>query len=498
MYFSCGHLPLNTVKYYFSHMDIRKIFVICVVMFVAACGIFAMSADDIVNKAIQSSVTIRTLEISNENSILAQQMDDAKKGLSITVSSGDITVQKETALNPFFQMSPYVEVVLPENDDMTLSFKLQNDTDIYKNGDSAIKLTPSASYLRNISLDSFKDTRKDITKQMSRLRQELSYKKSVLQFRNSVLQTIEGILKSQLSIETQELTYKRLVADYESDIASGNITKDGLKDLQARMKIESTRVSLENAKVKLDKTLQDFRNDYGFDFETPDSVRTADLKFEENKYGNTTVVLAELSLNIANQELEIATGTPTKLSLGANAQVPVTLDNMSDLSAAVAANVSGTVTGSNYSVGAKAGGIYNYYYYDFPYDDIGFYPYITLTGSWHNKATQTTDDLNVQTLKNKVVLAQIEYDDALSSYRDECATLRTDIENLRTEVEQFEVSADYDLRILERVNEMFSLGLVTRREVEDAQLAVDADKIQRLINAIDALVIENRIAINQL
>ena len=45
---------------------------------------------------------------------------------------------------------------------------------------------------------------------------------------------------------------------------------------------------------------------------------------------------------------------------------------------------------------------------------------------------------------------------------------------------------------------MFSLGLVTRREVEDAQLAVDADKIQRLINAIDALVIENRIAINQL
>ena len=65
-------------------------------------------------------------------------------------------------------------------------------------------------------------------------------------------------------------------------------------------------------------------------------------------------------------------------------------------------------------------------------------------------------------------------------------------------MEQFEVSADYDLRILERVNEMFSLGLVTRREVEDAQLAVDADKIQRLINSIDALVIENRIAINQL
>ncbi len=189
--------------------------------------------------------------------------------------------------------------------------------------------------------------------------------------------------------------------------------------------------------------------------------------------------------------MEIATGTPNKLTLGANAQVPVTLEN-EELTAKASANISGTVTGSNYSVGARAGGTYNYY------GDKEIYPYVTVTGSWHNKTTQVTDDLNIQTLKNKVVLAQIEYDDALSSYRDECATLRTDIENLRTEVEQFEVSADYDLRILERVNEMFSLGLVTRREVEDAQLAVDADKIQRLINAIDALVIENRIAINQL
>lgn len=475
-------------------MDIRKIFVICVVMCVAACGIFAMSADDIVNKAIQSSVTIRTLEINNENSLLAQQMDDAKKGVSITVSSGDVTVQREAVGTPFFEMSPYAEVVLPEKDDRTISFKLQNDTDIYRDeshGYKKVSLTPSANYKQDISLDSFKDTRKDVTKQMSQLRQDLSYKKSVLQFKNSVLQTVANILQSKLTIENQEISYQRLVADYDSNIASGDITKDGLKDLQARMKIESTRVSLENAKSKLAKALKSFKDDYGFDFETPDSVRTANLQFEENKFGNTNVVLAELSLNIANQDVEIATGTPNKLTLGANAQVPVTLAN-EELTAKASANVSGTVTGSNYSVGARAGGTYNYY------GDKEIYPYITVTGSWHNKTTQVTDDLNIQTLKNKVVLAQIEYDDALSSYRDECATLRTDIENLRTEVEQFEVSADYDLRILERVNEMFSLGLVTRREVEDAQLAVDADKIQRLINAIDALVIENRIAINQL
>ena len=497
MFFSCRHLPRLLVTYYFSLMNKKQILVIMLV--ICACsGVYAMSADDIVNKAVSGSITIRTLEINRENTILSRQIDDAEEGVSVTVSSGDVTVRKENTdtvkalRSPAFELSPYAEVVLPEHDDTTVSFKLQDSTKIYKDGDTSTTLTPSASYRQIVSLDSFTDSRKDVTKRMNQLKQDISYQKSVLQFKNSVLQNMVLILQTQSSIISQETTYNRLVSDYDTNIASGDITKDGLKDLQARMKIESARVALENSRTKLSKQLQSFRDSFGFDFETPDSVRDAVLEFEEQKYGNTEVLLAELALNLANQEVEIATGTTNKLTLGANASVPVTMKKDSSVTAEVDASVSGTITGSNYSVGARAGGTYN------AYNDNEIYPYITLTGTWHNKTTVTTDDLNVQTLKNKVTLAQIDYDNTLSDYRDECANLRTSIEEHLTDVDQLEVSADYDLKILERVREMYDIGLVTGRDVEDAQIAVDSDNIQKMILAINALIIENNIAINQL
>lgn len=471
-------------------MNIRKTLVICIILYVAVSGVFAMSADDIINKAIQNSVTIKTLELDRENSIISRKIDDAEEGVSVTVSSGNVTFRKEIATSPFFSIGPSLEISLPEKNDTTVSFKLENSSSFFTDGEYRTGLTPSANYKQTINLDSFTDTRKDVTKKMAQIREDLNYQRSLLQFRIKVLQDILSILKSQSSILDQEVTYKRLVSDYDTAIASGEITKEGLKDLQARMKIENTRVALDSARTKLENSLRQFKDDYGFDFEAPDSVRSASLSFEENKGGNTTVLLAELALNLANQEVEIAMGSTNKLQLGAGAGVPVTWTKGSGTDSSMYANLSGTIVGSNYSVGAVAR-------LDYDFADA-LDPSITIVGTWHNKTTGTTDDLNLQTLKNKVILAQIDYEDAVSGYRNNCSDLRTSISDYITELEQFEVSADYDLKILERVKEMYSLGLVTARDVEDAQIVVDADVIKRTTLAINALIIENNIAINQL
>lgn len=471
-------------------MYIRKILVICIVLCASVFGVFAMSADDIIEKAIQNSVAIKTLELNRENSIITRKIDDVEEGVSVTVSSGNVTFRKENEVIPFFTMGPSLEVALPQKDDTTVSFKLENNSSFSTDGEYMTSLTPSANYKQIINLDSFKDTRKDVTKKMAQIREDMSYQRSLLQFRTTVLQDVLTILKSQSSILDQEVNYKRLVSDYETAIASGDITKEGLKDLQARMKIENARVTLESAKAKLETSLKQFKDDYGFDFEAPDSVRSTSLSFEENKGGNTAVLLAELNLSLANQEVEIATGTTNKLQLGAAAGVPVTWAKDSGTDSSMYANLSGTIVGSNYSVGASAN-----LSYDFA---DNFDPSITIVGTWHNKTTATTDDLNLQTLKNKVILAQIDYDDAVSEYKNGCASLRTSIGDYITELEQFEVSADYDLKILERVKEMYALGLVTERDLEDAQNVVNADEIKRTTLAINALIIENNIAINQL
>ena len=142
-------------------------------------------------------------------------------------------------------MNPYAVITLPEKNDSTLSFKLSNVTRLYKSGDSYLSFTPDVTYSKTIKLDSYIDTREDITKLSSQISQDISYQKSLMQFQNGVLQSIASIMQTEMSIKSSRISYERMVKDRETALVSGDITPDSLKDLQSQMRLDSTRVALE-------------------------------------------------------------------------------------------------------------------------------------------------------------------------------------------------------------------------------------------------------------
>ena len=400
-----------------------------------------------------------------------------------------MTVQKEEVGKSIFMMSPYATITLPEKNDSTLTFKLSNVTRFYKSGDSYVSFTPDVTYSKLIKLDSYFDTREDITKLSNQISQDISYQKSLIQFQNSFLQSLSAIIQSEISIKSSRLSYERLVQDRETSLASGDITPDSLKDLQSQMRVDSTRVALESLEKKHADLLKSFRENYGFDYERPDSVRDADLSIEALESGNSTVLLSDMSLQIAKQAVDVASGTSTKLQLGANTNMTMIQTNGNDLNTTVNGSVSGTISGSNYSIGAEAGA-------DYRSDEL--FPYVTIRGTWSNKKTTQTDALTLQSLQNKVILAQIDYDNAVQSYKNEVASLKSDVSNHLSDLSQFEVSSNYNRLILERTQQMYDKGIVTKRDLEDAQLSVEKDEVQAMIYKISALILENRIAALQL
>ena len=106
--------------------------------------------------------------------------------------------------------------------------------------------------------------------------------------------------------------------------------------------------------------------------------------------------------------------------------------------------------------------------------------------------------MTIQSLRNNVILAQIDYDDTLETYRTDLASLRSSVSSHLSEVAQSEVSARYNRLILERKQEMYDNGLITGRDLEDARLAVEKDEVQAMVYALNALVLESRIAALQL
>lgn len=454
-----------------------------------ALGAFALSADDIVAAAIENSTTMRTLNINRENTLINRQIADTDPKMTVTVSSGEVTVQEEGMGNPVFSMGPSATLTLPEFNDSTLSFGLSNVTRIYRSGDSSVTFTPDATYRKTIDLSSYRDTREDITNLSSRISQDVSYEKSIIQFRIGVLQSIATIIQSEISVKSGRIDYDRLVADRNTALASGEITEGSLADLQSQMRIESSRVAQESAEERHGELLKSFVTNYGIPYQTPDSVRDADLTLDGLEKGNTSVLLAEMNLEIAQQTLDAATGSTTKLQLGANASAPMTLTNGKDFNAVINGSVSGTVTGANYSVGARAGASYR---------SDEFSPYITVSGTWSNKKDSDTDEMTIRSLRNKVILAQIDYDGTLEEYRSDLASLKSSVSSHLSEVAQYEVSARYNRLILERKQEMYDNGLIAGRDLEDARLAVEKDEVQAMVYALNALVLESRIAALQL
>ena len=483
-------LPFCTAKQYFSSMGrkIRRV-ISTLVLSAMVLSVHALSADDLVQKAMENSTTIRTLNINRENTILNRQISDVEPTMSVTISSGNVTVQKEEVGKSIFMMSPYATITLPEKNDSTLTFKLSNVTRFYKSGDSYVSFTPDVSYIKTIKLDSYIDTREDITKLSNQISQDISYQKSIIQFQNSFLQSLSAIIQSEISIKSSRLSYERLVQDRETSLASGDITPDSLKDLQSQMRLDSSRVALESLEKKHSDLLTTFKENYGFDYERPDSVRDANLSIEALESGNSTVLLSDMSLQVAKQAVDVASGTSTKLQLGADTNMTMVQTNGNDLNTTINGSVSGTITGSNYSIGAEAGT-------DYRSEEL--FPYITIKGTWSNKKTTQTDALTLQSLQNKVILAQIDYDNAVQSYKNEVASLKSDVSNHLSDLSQFEVSSNYNRLILERTQQMYDKGIVTKRDLEDAQLSVEKDEVQAMIYKISALILENRIAALQL
>ena len=125
-------MPFCTAKQYFSSMGrkIRRV-LSTLVLSAMVLSAHALSADDLVQKAMENSTTIRTLNINRENTILNRQISDVEPTMSVTISSGNVTVQKEEVGKSIFMMSPYATITLPEKNESTLTFKLSNVTRFY-------------------------------------------------------------------------------------------------------------------------------------------------------------------------------------------------------------------------------------------------------------------------------------------------------------------------------------------------------------------------------
>lgn len=478
----------------------KKIISIFVLVSVMLC-VCAADIETVLEKAKSLSTVYQGYEISNENHIISDQKADLK-GPEFTVTGG-LGYNKDNT----YVDSSSLTLTFPETDN-NYKFTLRaNVGRISLRKKDPFTVSPSLTIDKNMTFKSYVDTRDEIKDLASDINWQKNYITNITNFENNLINTVASILNAENRLKTSETNYKRTLTTYENDKYLGTIEEGSLPDIARKLSLDTQRVQLESSRTSYEKSLRDFEHQYGFAFEEITQVRDADLDFEMDEDGNSTVLLAAMDLETAKQNLNAAKGMKKTVSISTTATAPYTFNNKYDngrldLSASVTyketpESSSSVLGGSdkfkltmtvNESIGRDTNG-----------KDISPVPSVSISGTWSSKAVQAeSDELNIKTLTNTVLEKENAYNDALYTYRTNAQTLLNDIATHKNSVSQNEIQTDYDKAVLDYQEKLLENGLTTQQTVDDARTTYESDLLNAMVLKLQALVLENRIKIIEL
>lgn len=273
----------------------------------------------------------------------------------------------------------------------------------------------------------------------------------------------------------------------------GSTNKDAVAYKNQELQLLSLENTLKTLELSHDYALEQFKILTGLDYDGDvTGIREASPEFSPLANGNTAVLLKQMSLQIAQEDLKLerARTTNTTLNVAGELGVPVTRTGGTN-SYSVASSAGALLAGSNYSVSASANLKYSI-------TDDELTPSVTVVGTWKNKASKAADELTLQQLENKALLAQLTYNEALLAYQSDAVSLQNDIQDWKLRVARQKNLAEYHKQVLAQKQSLLEKGLGRQADVDDAAFDIDQDAYDMDMLLLEGLILENRVLMIQL
>ena len=488
-----------------------------------ACGSFLSAAtaySTILSRAKANSPQMQNAELTYQNSLLTQQQNDLDDVVQVTVSSGTVSVlpndnssttlgdslrslrrifpwldeaaaKNEESLNTVISsttnadltLSPSVEIVLPNDGQTTITASTglgfeYGDKDYYS-------VSPSVSAKHTFDLTGYdSDIAVSLSNSRTALQSEMTYRMAHLSFESQVLSSIKAILQAEQQLDEAKWNLSKAEKTLSDSLELGNMSEGSISYLQTVNQINLQKNSIAALEKQIATACEQYTTLTGLTWDGVDDLPSPDLTLNILEIGNTDVVLAGIDVQIAQQAIETKNHEINPASISVSGDVSSSLSpNRKSIggSAAVSFN------SGNWSIGTGFGGSYSNQTKEFT-------PSLTFAGSWTNKTTKRSDDLELQKLNNDLISAQNDLTDARTEYVQSAQNLQLEILNYTYTLQNQDAQNSYLASNLEYLNRLYEAGLCSHDEIEDAQKELEWAEYDNTINIIDGLIIENKIA----
>ena len=472
----------------------KKALLIIVVSLFALSSVFSISLDEIIKGAKELSPTYQNVILSYENSLInirnLERKDKVGVAVSasvdplyekVTVTRNPVTGDVEEEAHKGFNASSNATITLPNDGKTTITGGV-GVTTLYDGSSTATSLSLDASHTFDFTGYS-SSTSDDLTLATTKYSTELSKSTSELNFEKSVINTVSAILSYEKNIKKAQKSLDDQKSIVEKMDTLGTYSKTSTTYINAVNVLNQLQASLDAAEKQYENALKSFEKVSGMEWTGLDEIPEPilDLKIYDN--GNTSVLISSLKAEAAVESYKAEAAKLNPMNLSISGKVSGTISDSSSTT------ISGSLsyTGDNWSLSATPG-------VTITKDKTT--PSLTIAGKWSNGGTISTSDEDTLTAaSNKMISAQNDYRDALSSYFDEAQSLSLRVLSWEANYSNAKASLDYAKTVYENEKVMLEYGFSTEKDVKSAELNMISAEYDLKTTMLEGLSLERDLKI---
>ena len=454
--------------------------ILSIIIIMVCSTLYATDYNEIIQKAKSESKSVQNAELSYLNSKLTLEKSELEDELQITVSGN-------AQVSPDLTVAPTVKIVLPNDGSTTITATVPSslnydDTKIYS-------FSPKVTVDHNFDLSGFdEDVLTALSNSRTALNNEYTYQYALLSFENTCISTIKTIVNLEKNIENQSYLIEKSEKSIKEKLALGQITTSSITYKQLINQLELSKNTLKAYEKQYEIAKSQYKEATNLDWDGLSNLPSPDLTLSLLPTGNTKVILATIDEEIAKENINSknASLNPQNVKVSGGVE-SANLKNSLGEKNFLTATAGATYSQGNWSVGASLSSSY-----DFKKNSFDT-PSVTVSGSWSNKTTKRSDEIELQKLQNSLVSATNSASEEYTSYLQSYNALQLEVLQYEFNVTQTNANTEYLKANLENVKALYDAGLATKQELEDAEFNVKLDEYTQTVLVLDGLTLSNKI-----
>ena len=458
----------------------KKNIILSIIIIMVCSTLYATDYNEIIQKAKSESKSVQNAELSYLNSKLTLEKSELEDELQITVSGN-------AQVSPDLTVAPTVKIVLPNDGSTTITATVPSslnydDTKIYS-------FSPKVTVDHNFDLSGFdEDVLTALSNSRTALNNEYTYQYALLSFENTCISTIKTIVNLEKNIENQSYLIEKSEKSIKEKLALGQITTSSITYKQLINQLELSKNTLKAYEKQYEIAKSQYKEATNLDWDGLSNLPSPDLTLSLLPTGNTKVILATIDEEIAKENINSknAALNPQNVKVSGGVE-SANLKNSLGEKNSLTATAGATYSQGNWSVGASLSSSYDFNKNSFDT------PSVKVSGSWSNKTTKRSDEIELQKLQNSLVSASNSASEEYTSYLQSYNALQLEVLQYDFNVTQTNANTEYLKANLENVKALYDAGLATKQELEDAEFNVKLDEYTQTVLVLDGLTLSNKI-----